>query len=182
MRYSIRFAKFSFPSAYPSLSSSALDDVQYDYTAILSSTLAHPTLRPSNLGILPKKKAWLLHLDIVVMSDSGNVFDAIFMAARAALWDTKVPRTRAVEYRGAGKTTNSGGIMGGAVGASSGKDMDVDMDPMGESSLNTRSQPSATDFELPDYWDEGEELDGRTRWPICVTLNIVRSHILLNCY
>ena len=30
-----------------------------------------------------------------------------------------------------------------------------------------------TDFELPDYWDEGEVLAGREKWPICVTLNLV---------
>jgi exosome complex component RRP42 len=28
------------------------------------------------------------------------------------------------------------------------------------------------DFELPDYWDEGEVLGGRERWPVCITLNI----------
>ncbi|KIP04195.1 hypothetical protein PHLGIDRAFT_60586, partial [Phlebiopsis gigantea 11061_1 CR5-6] len=32
--------------------------------------------------------------------------------------------------------------------------------------------PTATDFELPDYWDEGEVLQGREAWPVCVTLNI----------
>ncbi|EEB88252.1 hypothetical protein MPER_14016, partial [Moniliophthora perniciosa FA553] len=32
---------------------------------------------------------------------------------------------------------------------------------------------SAIDFELPDYWDEGEALDGRDRWPVCVSLNLI---------
>ncbi|PPQ74322.1 hypothetical protein CVT26_004241, partial [Gymnopilus dilepis] len=86
----------SSPSAYPHLSSTALDELQYDLTTILHTTLTHPSLHPNNLTILPSKKSWLLNLDLVVLSDEGNVYDALFLAARAALWDTKVPRTRSV--------------------------------------------------------------------------------------
>ncbi|KZT30239.1 ribosomal protein S5 domain 2-like protein [Neolentinus lepideus HHB14362 ss-1] len=145
------------PAAYPHLSSNALDDLSYDMTTVLNQTLAHPSLRPSNLGILPKKKSWGLHLDLIVLADSGNVFDALFMAARAALWDTKVPVTRVVEYQAK---------KGGAVRQD---DMDVEQ----ESGLDTRQVSRAVDFELPDYWDEGETLAGQDRWPVCVTLNIV---------
>ena len=88
------------------------------------------------------------------------------MAARAALWDTKVPRTRGVEYKarrlrsavGEGKEGGSG-------------NMDIDEDTI--SGFDTRQVQSATDFELPDYWDEGEVLDGRHHWPVCITLNLV---------
>ncbi|OCH89972.1 ribosomal protein S5 domain 2-like protein [Obba rivulosa] len=152
------------PSAYPHISSNALDDLQYDYTTILQQTLSHPTLHPPNLGILPKKRSWLLSLDLVVVSDSGNVFDALFMAARAALWDTKVPRTRPVQYRA------------NPSGRSSGDNMQVDQENDQEttSGFDTRQMAAtAADFELPDYWDEGETLGGREKWPVCVTLNIL---------
>lgn len=99
----------------------------------------------------------------MVLVDSGNVVDAIFMAARAALCDTKVPRTRAVEYRApeALKTTAKDNTNA----------MDVDD---GTSGFDTRHMTrTAADFELPDYWDEGEMLHGRERWPVCVTLNLV---------
>ncbi|PCH34762.1 ribosomal protein S5 domain 2-like protein [Wolfiporia cocos MD-104 SS10] len=161
------------PSAYPHLSSNALDEVQYDLTMILHQTISHQTLHPKNLGILPKKKSWLLNLDVVVFADAGNVLDAIFMAARAALWDTKVPRTRAIQYQAkkAGSGTGSG-------------DMDVDSgnEPgHGLSGFDTRDMArTAADFELPDYWDEGEVLDGRDRWPVCVTLNVLPSHHYLD--
>ncbi|OJA12044.1 hypothetical protein AZE42_13199, partial [Rhizopogon vesiculosus] len=79
------------PTAYPLLSSNALDDLQHDMTSLLHATLSHPTIRPKNLCILPGKKSWLLNLDVIIFSDAGNIFDAIFMAARAALWDTKLP-------------------------------------------------------------------------------------------
>jgi exosome complex component RRP42 len=134
-------------------------------STILHQTLSHPSLHPSNLGILPRKKSWLLNLDIVVLADSGNVYDALFMAARAALWDTKVPRTRSVEYR-----ARKGAAKGDKAGGSG--DMDLDEDT--PSGFDTRHITNATDFELPDYWDEGEVLEGRDKWPVCITLNAVR--------
>jgi len=84
----------------------------------------------------------------------------MFMAARAALWDTKVPRTRGVEYK-----APKGGK--GTVGSDA---MEVDETVSG---FDTRQLAKATDFELHDYWDEGEVLDGREGWPVCVTLNLV---------
>ena len=123
------------------------------------------------------KKAWVLHLDIVVLVDSGNVYDAVFMAARAALWDTKVPRTRSVEYKAKKGVVGAGGAVSGTTGKKSageggGGDMDVDEGVV--SGFDTRQIRNATDFELPDYWDEGEVLDGGSAWPVCVTLNLVR--------
>ncbi|KAH9946586.1 ribosomal protein S5 domain 2-like protein [Amylocystis lapponica] len=155
------------PSAYPHLSSNALDELQYDLTTLLHQTLAHPSLHPPNLGILPHKKAWLLSLDAAVLTDAGNVVDALFMAARAALWDTKVPRTRAVQYRArraAPATGHEGADM----------DVDPDQDQEARSGFDTRDMVrTAADFELPDYWDEGEVLGGRRNWPVAVTLNII---------
>ncbi|KAI0338118.1 ribosomal protein S5 domain 2-like protein [Trametopsis cervina] len=148
------------PTAYPNLSSNALDELQYDYSTILHQTLSHPTLHPRNLGILRGKKAWLLSLDVSILSDAGNAYDVIFMAARAAVWDTKVPKTRSVQYAGRGRARAPEG------------NMDVDDNSAGPSNLDTRNVPTATDFELTDTWDEGEPLQGRDRWPICITLNI----------
>ncbi|KAM6499401.1 Ribosomal protein S5 domain 2-type fold [Amanita muscaria] len=148
------------PAAYPHLSSSALEDLQQDMSIVLHQILAHRTLHPTNLGIIRGKKSWLLHLDAIVLSDSGNAYDVMFMAARAALWDTKVPRTRSVEYR----------APKGSKSAVESEGMDIDPTVSG---FDTRQLSKATDFELPDYWDEGEILDGRERWPLCVTLNLV---------
>ncbi|KAJ7241725.1 ribosomal protein S5 domain 2-like protein [Mycena haematopus] len=152
------------PSAYPYLSAPALDDLQHDMSTLLHQTLAHPSLHPPNLGILAGKKSWLLNLDCVVLADAGNTYDALFMAARAALWDCKVPRTRAVEYKASAAP--------GTKALESGE-MDVDGDAEAQQSgFDTRSIARAVDFELPDYWDEGEVLGGSDKWPVCVTLNI----------
>ncbi len=99
----------------------------------------------------------------MILADAGNIYDAIFMAARAALWDTKVPRTRSVQY----KAHKSG---------KASADMDVDEEVT--SGFDTRQVSTAADFELQDYWDEGEVLEGRDRWPVCVTLNLVLSSFL----
>lgn len=161
----------SSPAAYPHLSSNALEDLQYDMTTILHDTLTHRLLHPPNLGILRGKKSWVLHLDAVVLYDEGNTYDALFMAARAALWDTKVPRTRSVEYQARKSGTTKGN--GNETGGKGGGDMDVDEEVV--SGFDTRQIQTATDFELPDYWDEGEPLGGRENWPVCVTLNVVSS-------
>ncbi|KAG1854714.1 ribosomal protein S5 domain 2-type protein [Suillus tomentosus] len=148
------------PTAYPLLSPNALDDLQHDMTSILNATLSHPTIRPTNLGIIPGMKSWLLNLDIIVFSDAGNIFDAIFMAARAALWDTKVPITKSVQYRAKKGETQA-------------MDVDTDETALVGSALDTRQAIQVADFELPDYWDEGEPLDGRQAWPVCLTLNLL---------
>ena len=139
-------------------------------SAVLHQTLSHHSLHPKNLGIIRRKKSWLLNLDLIVLSDSGNIYDAMFMAARAALWDTKVPRTRSVEYKA---------MKGGTMWRERGDD-DMDIEASIRSGFDTRQYTNkATDFELPDYWDEGEVLDGRDKWPVCVTLNLVRASSLV---
>jgi len=117
----------------------------------------------------------LLNLDLIILADSGNTYDAVFMAARAALWDTKVPRTKSVEYKARksrSTTTTTSAIEGGS------GNMDIDQDTI--SAFDTRQVQTATDFELPDYWDEGEVLDGRQHWPVCITLNLISSIHLLD--
>jgi exosome complex component RRP42 len=135
-----------------------MDDVAYDLTIVVNQTLADASLLPPNLVVIPGWKVWRVQLDLLVISDAGNAYDALFLAARAALWDTKVPRTRAVEFN-----------------APEDAPTDVDMERPTESGFDTRTKAQVTDFELEDYWDEGVVLGGRERWPVCVTMNLVRT-------
>lgn len=115
---------------------------------------------------MPGKKAWAAKLDAVVFADGGNVVDCLMLACRAALWDTKVPRTKGVEYRAPRREGTQGDV---------GMDVDVDEEDEDRGGLETKNVSRATDFELSDYWDEGASLSGRESWPVCVTLNVVRS-------
>lgn len=128
--------------------------------------LSHPSLRPNNLVIVPGNKAWAAKLDAVVFADEGNIVDCLIFACRAALWDTKVPRTKGVEYQAPRRHATQGDA-----------GMDVDFDGRAEEKggFETKAVSRATDFELTDHWDEGEVLSGRESWPVCVTLNVVRS-------
>lgn len=112
---------------------------------------------------MPGKKSWLLHLDVVILSDHGNIFDALFIAAAAALKDTKIPRTRQIEYR----ARSSRQI------AESTATEDLHMKDVVESNFDTRAISASTDFELVDYWDDGDPLKNTLGWPVCVTLNLV---------
>ncbi|KAF8528625.1 hypothetical protein JB92DRAFT_2826031 [Gautieria morchelliformis] len=152
-----------------------------------NAALAHAALRPANLAVLPARKAWLLNLDCVVLADTGNVHDALFLGARAAMCDTRVPVTRPVEYNaprraGVGRGNDDGDDGGG-------------MDTNG-AGLDTRHAAYAADFELADYWSEGAARQSQSqsgswcwsrswtwtwsgccgwswrRWPVCVTLNL----------
>ncbi|TDL17100.1 ribosomal protein S5 domain 2-like protein [Rickenella mellea] len=146
------------PSAYPNLTNNALDDLQSDLSSVLQQTLSHRSLHPPNLSILAGRKSWLLHLDVVVLTDSGNIYDALFLASAAALRDTRVPRTRGIEY----KAQNSRAT-----------EEDVPMGDAGRSGFDTRALKKSTDFELTDYWDEGEPLGKSESWPVCITLNLL---------
>jgi exosome complex component RRP42 len=162
----------SSPAAYSHFNSNAVEELSYDLTSLLQQTLSHPSLLPENLSILPKVKAWRLHLDAVVIADAGNVYDALFLAARAALWDTKVPRTRAVEYKPpAGRETGKAAVRT--------DDEGMDVDTAATSGFDTRRAAPITDFELLDYWDEGEPLAGREKWPLCVTMNLVSTPVVI---
>ncbi len=74
----------------------------------------------------------------------------------------------------------SGAVMGGALKRGDIMDVDIDADVEVQSSFDSRQlQQLSTDFELSDYWDEGEVLEGKNRWPLCITLNTVRRNSYL---
>ena len=118
-----------------------------------------------NLAILPGKKGWIVHLDLLILSDSGNILDALFLASAAALHDTRVPRTRSIEYKA---------IKSYAGDRLTSENADARTE---QSGLETRTQKAPVDFELMDYWDEGEPLKTEVTWPVCITLNLVRRLI-----
>lgn len=52
------------------------------------------------LCILPRQQCWKLYVDVLILECGGNVFDAVSLAAKAALFNTRVPRVTAAEQDG----------------------------------------------------------------------------------
>ncbi|KAG8812474.1 hypothetical protein FRC17_002014 [Serendipita sp. 399] len=179
------------PAAYPHLSSNQQDEIQNDLTSLLQSVYSRPTpphhpssssssslsfwdQLESNLLILSTgkiRKYWTLHLDAVVLSDAGNLYDVLFLACRGALWDTRVPRTRAVEYRHQRQPDDKGEEEGGR---------DMWKEAIRSTHKNKRGGVGAADFELEDPSELGRWLIGRERCPAAVTLNILPTAHLVD--
>jgi len=45
-----------------------------------------------SLCVMPGEQCWILYVDILLLECGGNLFDAASIAARAALFNTKIPR------------------------------------------------------------------------------------------
>ena len=164
----------SSPTAYPNWRDNAIEELQNDLTAILQETLSHPSLIPQNLTILPGRRSWALYLDVLVLSDNGNIFDAISIAAFSALHDTRIPKTRAIELKVLDNRLNTSVSVDRLA-----QDTPMDVEDRKTSHFDTQKLTRATDFELVDYWDDGEPLRCRSgSWPLCITLNIVSVRLI----
>ncbi|KAF9511629.1 hypothetical protein BS47DRAFT_1377112 [Hydnum rufescens UP504] len=149
-------------SAYPYKTNSQLDETSSDLTSIISSALSSSITPSPQLTIVPNKKSWLLNVDALVLSDAGNILDALFISIRGALWDLKIPRTRGIQFtsREPGDLEGEADIMKGV--------------------LRERKQIDAVDFELEDFWEDGDPLVNRDSLPIAISLNILHPIYFLD--
>ncbi|XP_049633408.1 LOW QUALITY PROTEIN: exosome complex component RRP42 [Suncus etruscus] len=51
----------------------------------------------SSLCISPREHCWVLYVDVLLLECGGNLFDAISIAVKAALFNTRIPRVRVLE-------------------------------------------------------------------------------------
>ncbi|CAH1119874.1 unnamed protein product [Phaedon cochleariae] len=54
----------------------------------------------TKLCILKGKKCWKVYVDILLLECGGNLFDAVSLAVKAALWNTQVPKVHGVNIDG----------------------------------------------------------------------------------
>ena len=47
----------------------------------------------TKLCIIPGQQCWILYIDALILDYGGNLMDAIMMGTRAAVFDTKIPKT-----------------------------------------------------------------------------------------
>ncbi|KAF9985795.1 Exosome complex component RRP42 [Modicella reniformis] len=104
------------PSASQQYEGRGADDLNNELTQMMSRFLSHgnsilsslssETTNPasssssgagginlSKLCIIPGQQCWILYIDALVMDYGGNLMDAIFMGTRAAIFDTRIPKT-----------------------------------------------------------------------------------------
>ncbi|CAG9858161.1 unnamed protein product [Phyllotreta striolata] len=66
-------------------------------TTAYSSSLAFDSRK---LCLLNGKKCWKLYVDILILECGGNLFDAVSIAVKAALWNTRIPFVKNVNIDG----------------------------------------------------------------------------------
>ncbi|KAI9312852.1 ribosomal protein S5 domain 2-type protein [Dichotomocladium elegans] len=83
------------PSASQQFEGRGADDLNNSLTLSLDRLFSGPQsgLDLSKLCIVPGQQCWVIYVDAIVMDCAGNLFDCIVMAVRAALFDTRIPRT-----------------------------------------------------------------------------------------
>ncbi|KAF8316106.1 ribosomal protein S5 domain 2-like protein [Clavulina sp. PMI_390] len=148
-------------SAYPHKLSQELDAISSDLSALLTPALSSALTPSPQLTIVPGRKSWLLNIDALVLTDNGNIFDAITLAIRAALWDLRIPRTRGIEFEARESRDERSGVQDSMKALLKG------------SGGGRKKAIAGAEFDLEDYWDEGEHLTARTALPIGITFNLV---------
>eukprot|EP00471_Norrisiella_sphaerica_P010415 CAMPEP_0184493850 /NCGR_PEP_ID=MMETSP0113_2-20130426/27128_1 /TAXON_ID=91329 /ORGANISM="Norrisiella sphaerica, Strain BC52" /LENGTH=256 /DNA_ID=CAMNT_0026879311 /DNA_START=197 /DNA_END=967 /DNA_ORIENTATION=- len=83
------------PSASQNFEGRGADALNLKLTRALQDIL-HVAVDKKALCIVPRKQCWVVHVDAVVLDSSGNLADAISMAAYAALHTTTIPAIQVV--------------------------------------------------------------------------------------
>ncbi|KAJ3272930.1 Exosome complex component RRP42 [Terramyces sp. JEL0728] len=91
------------PSAKVMLDKRQIEEMCILYTQILNRTLNGPQggLDLYKLCIVPGSVCWVLNIDVLVLNYGGGVLDAIFMAVRGAIYNTRLAKVNVESTDGA---------------------------------------------------------------------------------
>ncbi|XP_015180367.1 PREDICTED: exosome complex exonuclease RRP42-like isoform X2 [Polistes dominula] len=88
-------------NATPDFEGKGGDDLATEISRILSLSYQTPAaFNLRDLCILPSKKCWKMFVDILILQCGGNLFDAVGLAVKAALYNTEIPRVTAATFDG----------------------------------------------------------------------------------
>ncbi|XP_045621160.1 exosome complex exonuclease RRP42 [Procambarus clarkii] len=80
-------------NAAPEFEGRGGEDLATSLSSMLERVYSSPhTLDTSKLCVVPGKHVKVLYVDIEVLECGGNLFDAVSLGVKAALWATKMPR------------------------------------------------------------------------------------------
>ncbi|ORY01413.1 ribosomal protein S5 domain 2-like protein [Basidiobolus meristosporus CBS 931.73] len=83
------------PSASQQFEGRGADELNIELTQLLAKVLDGPQggINLEKLCIIPGAQCWVIYIDATILDYSGNILDALFIATRAALFNTRVPMT-----------------------------------------------------------------------------------------
>ncbi|RHZ76486.1 hypothetical protein Glove_197g88 [Diversispora epigaea] len=83
------------PIASQQFAGRGADDINNELTQLVDRVLNGPQggLNLEKLCIIPGEECWVVYIDALVLDYGGNILDLIFMTIRAALYNTRVPKT-----------------------------------------------------------------------------------------
>ncbi|KAJ2960633.1 hypothetical protein NQZ79_g4042 [Umbelopsis isabellina] len=84
------------PSASQQFEGHGADDLNNELTQALQRVLGGPQcgINFEKLCIIKGQQCWVVYIDAMILDYSGNVTDAIFIATKAALFNTRIPKTQ----------------------------------------------------------------------------------------
>ncbi|XP_005110826.1 exosome complex exonuclease RRP42 [Aplysia californica] len=88
-------------NATPEFEGRGGEELASEITALLTRAYGCPsTMDYPSLCVLPGQQCWLLYVDILLLECGGNLFDAMSLAVKAALFNTKVPNVTMTKDEG----------------------------------------------------------------------------------
>eukprot|EP00029_Vermamoeba_vermiformis_P013882 TRINITY_DN8823_c0_g1_i1.p1 TRINITY_DN8823_c0_g1~~TRINITY_DN8823_c0_g1_i1.p1 ORF type:complete len:295 (+),score=59.47 TRINITY_DN8823_c0_g1_i1:74-958(+) len=86
------------PSASPEFEGRGGEELNLELSNIVERLLqSSAAFKSDKLCLVPGKQVWIIYVDAMVLDSGGNLVDAIALAARAALFSTKIPSVKVKE-------------------------------------------------------------------------------------
>ncbi|RZB77498.1 exosome complex component RRP42 [Asbolus verrucosus] len=88
-------------NATPDFEGRGGEDLAIEISNSLAAAYRSPEVfDPSKLCILKGRKCWKIFIDILLLECGGNLYDAVSIAVKAALWDIRIPLVKSVTVDG----------------------------------------------------------------------------------
>lgn len=93
------------PSASPEFEGRGAEYLNVETAQLLERVMNNESVVDlKKLCIIPRVQCWVIFVDVLVLDSGGNLFDAVSMATRAALFDTAIPKVAVVPSSRAGES------------------------------------------------------------------------------
>jgi len=85
------------PSASPEFEGRGGNELNVELATVIQRLLNNPSaIDLKKLCLLPGQRCWIIYVDALVLDSGGNLFDALSIATRAALFNTTIPQVTVI--------------------------------------------------------------------------------------